>query len=260
MRSCSRTIWRKYRSCGIGASVLMGWIVVGATVVAGDGPVSAAQEILRRSDYYHGEVTGRLDEATVVGVRQFQRQNRLTVTGELDPATLTALEATARAESETHPPGGSVRERAARLLESDAEFLARIGQGDSNPDHTGQDVSPPGSGAPAGSLPEPEQSEGPGAAISTAEATRFVENYLGAAEEPTPGHEIAHYADEVEYFDRGRVSQSFVARDQRAYYRRWPVLIACQTLSAPGVLRVRNPGKFLRLPSRPGATAPLPPP
>ena len=60
------------------------------------------------------------------------------------------------------------------------------------------------------------------ATMSAAEARRFVESYLAAAEGPSPEGEVSFYADEVDYFDSGKVSRSVVAKDQRSYYRRWP--------------------------------------
>ena len=58
--------------------------------------------------------------------------------------------------------------------------------------------------------------------ISEAEARTFVQQYLEAAESPTPAAEIAFFGETVEYFDSGRVTRSFIEKDQRNYYRRWP--------------------------------------
>lgn len=57
--------------------------------------------------------------------------------------------------------------------------------------------------------------------MTEAEAERFVKGYLNAAERETPDGEVAHYADRVDYFTSGRVSRSFIEKDQRNYYRRW---------------------------------------
>jgi len=58
--------------------------------------------------------------------------------------------------------------------------------------------------------------------ISADEARQLVEDYLSAAEGPTPQREVSFYADRVDYFDSGRVGREFIERDQKNYYRRWP--------------------------------------
>ena len=63
---------------------------------------------------------------------------------------------------------------------------------------------------------EPRQS------ISEADAQRFVQSYLQAAEAPTPEREVGFYADRVDYFDSGKVDRDFIRRDQANYYRKWP--------------------------------------
>lgn len=60
------------------------------------------------------------------------------------------------------------------------------------------------------------------AEIPREEALRFVRGYLSAAQNPTPDEEVRHYAPRVRYFDSGTVDQSFVAADQRRYYKLWP--------------------------------------
>ena len=59
------------------------------------------------------------------------------------------------------------------------------------------------------------------ASINPNEARRFVEAYLDAAEQPTPDQEVAFFAEQVNYFDSGKVSRRFIEKDQRNYYRRW---------------------------------------
>ena len=59
--------------------------------------------------------------------------------------------------------------------------------------------------------------------MSAQEAERFIRAYLNAAEEPTPAREASFYGDQVSYFDSGVVGRRFVEKDQRNYYRRWPI-------------------------------------
>lgn len=60
------------------------------------------------------------------------------------------------------------------------------------------------------------------AEIPREDALRFVRGYLSAAQNSTPDEEVRHYAPRVRYFDSGTVDQSFVAADQRRYYKLWP--------------------------------------
>jgi hypothetical protein len=83
------------------------------------------------------------------------------------------------------------------------------------------------------------------AGVSSSEARRVVEDYLRAAEAPTPEREVSFYADEVNYFDEGRVPRSAVARDQRAYYRRWPQR-EFALVGEPEVLRTTANGATVR--------------
>ena len=53
------------------------------------------------------------------------------------------------------------------------------------------------------------------------------------------------YADRVDYFDEGRISQAAVARDQNAYYRRWPER-QFTLLDAPEVLEANADSATVR--------------
>lgn len=64
--------------------------------------------------------------------------------------------------------------------------------------------------------PEPERT-----GLTADAARRFVEDYLEAAEQPTPEEEVSFFADRVDYFDSGKVNRRFIEKDQRNYYRRW---------------------------------------
>ncbi|HEX8312984.1 MAG TPA: peptidoglycan-binding domain-containing protein [Chthoniobacteraceae bacterium] len=81
--------------------------------------------------------------------------------------------------------------------------------------------------------------------MSAAEARRFVESYLSAAEGPSPEGEVSFYADEVDYFDSGKVGRSFVAKDQRSYYKRWPKR-QFNLVGEPTITRTSATGASLR--------------
>jgi hypothetical protein len=66
-----------------------------------------------------------------------------------------------------------------------------------------------------------------------------VEDYLSAAERPTPDRELSYYGERVNYFDSGRVGREFIERDQKSYYRRWPQR-QFTLLGEPEVLRTNE--------------------
>lgn len=53
--------------------------------------IRAVQRVLARRGMFDGQPTGAMDTATVEALRRFQRENGLTVSGDLDLATLQAL-------------------------------------------------------------------------------------------------------------------------------------------------------------------------
>ena len=50
--------------------------------------IKQAQGILKQRNFYSGEQTGKLDEATRTGLKQYQQAESLKVTGTLNKATL----------------------------------------------------------------------------------------------------------------------------------------------------------------------------
>lgn len=190
-----------------------------ACPAAADDPVNALQQALRSQGFYFAEPTGAVDQETKNALRRFQTRHGLPVNGEVDTATLEAVQKAAASVP--------LRERARTLEQSDREFLARlegnepaesapVAQPNTAPATSPAQVAPPRAtpadaptAATLGSLPEEE-------------ARRFLEGYVHTAQGPSPDAEVAFYADRVDYFDHGSVARSFIQNDQRNYYRRWP--------------------------------------
>ena len=61
-------------------------------VIAAEMPISAVQETLKREQFFYGEPSGVLDEPTHAALRRFQIRYGLPVSGEIDKATLQALQ------------------------------------------------------------------------------------------------------------------------------------------------------------------------
>jgi len=88
-----------------------------------EGPVTAVQEALRKEQLLPDQPSGRLDEPTRAALRQYQTQRGLPVTGEIDNATMEALEAGAGPKAaQTVVPGVPTE-----TVRGDREFLNKIG-------------------------------------------------------------------------------------------------------------------------------------
>lgn len=67
-----------------------------APIAASDERIYNAQLALRRSGYDPGPVDGIMGEQTRYAIRQFQRDNHLAITGDLNEATVKELRREAR--------------------------------------------------------------------------------------------------------------------------------------------------------------------
>lgn len=222
---------------------------------ADQGQIKSAQRKLQQQGFFYGEVDGRLDEETTAAIKRFQIRQGIEVTGELDAATQSALTGASASEQDQPPDGEtapdaapsparqitSAQERARTVAEDDRAFLRKEEASDRMPVRPAVPAAsppsrpPPPPPVPAVERPRPDAVEKeppprsrPAIAprprrITEEEAARFVQSYLRAAERPTPESEVSFYADTVDYFNSGRVSRAFVARDQQRYYKRWPV-------------------------------------
>jgi len=95
------------------------------------GPISAVQEALRREELLFGEPSGVFDEKTREALRRYQTRRGFPATGELDAATLKALQGPMPGDP---PPIESVRpgvpapsaKVSDSVLERDREFLRTL--------------------------------------------------------------------------------------------------------------------------------------
>ena len=135
---------------------------------------------------------------------------------------------TAAPASTSKPAGESSSSRRTSAPAAQPQALAEEPETEAPPvererDATRRDAAPPKRERPEPTAARAESDAPPAAsAISESEARRFVESYLAAAEAPSPEREVSFYADQVDYFDSGKVNRSFIRKDQNSYYRRWP--------------------------------------
>lgn len=183
-----------------------------------DSPTAVIQNSLKKQQFYSGEITGEYDAATRDAVRRFQIRHGIEVTPELNAATLEAIMAEERKLAPSAPPQPSpeaveppARERARQFAEDDRQFLQEL----------------EGQLATTQQQPEPDEDAVPSPPsapprIKWKEAREFLDDYLRAAQAPTPEREISFFADEVKYFSDQKISKAAIIKDQASYYRRWP--------------------------------------
>ena len=87
--------------------------------------IRAAQQALAQRNYYRGAATGRLDEATQRALFEFQLDNRITPTGNLDGRTARALGITGGTTTPDNMSGVLTAEETARMRRSAQDLLGR---------------------------------------------------------------------------------------------------------------------------------------
>ena len=125
-----------------------------------DGPLVPIQEELRKQQYYSGEITGELDEATAGALKRYQIRNGLKVTGDVDAETLQSLAGTQQPAASPAVDAlvgdrgagddAPARERARELVVSDRDFLGQVEKPNPGP------PPPLADSQPVGATPPPE--------------------------------------------------------------------------------------------------------
>jgi hypothetical protein len=129
--------------------------------MAAEGPIAAVQDSLKRQQFYAGEATGIMDDATRGALRRFQIRHGLPCTGEIDAATLQTLvgnPAAVQPASEAQVAASKAAPQpAAAVVEKDRQFLQKIETG----------IEPV---APAVQVAPPSQPPAPAPSVTTREA------------------------------------------------------------------------------------------
>jgi peptidoglycan hydrolase-like protein with peptidoglycan-binding domain len=107
-------------------------------VVAADMPISAVQQTLKREQLFYGEPSGVLDEPTRAALRRFQIRYGLPVSGEIDKATLQALQSPREKDAAGAPASvagaaSKAGSASAKTIEKDREFLQDLPQSGTAP-------------------------------------------------------------------------------------------------------------------------------
>ena len=212
-----------------------------------DDIVRRTQEELRKRNLYFGDIDGVPNRGTIGALRRYQERKRLAVTGEIDPDTLRSLgipapnsnAASAPLEPDPWPEVPVLKSDLARrppplagetVLGEDPAALPPPNQGGDDtlshadpPSPVEPDASETPSVSPAltPSTPSAPPETREAATLTPEEARAFIQDYLrdGASNDLTA--EMAHYADEVDYFNKGPANRDYIRQDVSSYYKRW---------------------------------------
>jgi peptidoglycan hydrolase-like protein with peptidoglycan-binding domain len=98
-------------------------------LAAAEGPIYSVQDALKREQFFTGERTGVLDRPTRTALQRFQTRHGLPDTGEVDTATLQALQSSAEAGRPviaSQPPAIKESASSEAIVEKDREFLQNL--------------------------------------------------------------------------------------------------------------------------------------
>jgi hypothetical protein len=213
-----------------------------------DETVKAVQLQLKQRGFYQGSANGIYDSDTSAAVTRYQIRNGLAISGQLDAATLQALNvpsAAGKAAPEPSPVAGTWR----RLRNGDMQFLKALNSGQIPPPKAPPGPSPGKTAAPKVAesnkkvmldphgppppLPEDVPQPPPGAQRQNASPRRggvedkerlrdYVGAFVLAGLAPQVGAELEFFADRVDYFGEANTSREKIRRDLLSYDKRWP--------------------------------------
>jgi peptidoglycan hydrolase-like protein with peptidoglycan-binding domain len=124
-------------------------------LAAAEGPIYAVQDALKREHFFAGERTGVLDPSTRSALQRFQTRHGLPDTGEIDTATLQALQSSpeeSRPVIESQSPATKGSAPSEAVVEKDREFLRNLGAVETGSE---QKMPAPSELSAASALPEP---------------------------------------------------------------------------------------------------------
>lgn len=166
------------------------WLALSlAASVRADEKIAAAQRQLAAQGLYRGPADGTINPELTAAFRRYQIRAGLEVTGQLNDATVQALQAEGTASSASNPTSG----------------LPPL-------------ATPSPAAMPAAPSPTPADSTGD----DRTRVTQFLKDYLRAGEGNEIPPQLNFFTFPATYFQHGRVSAEFVAKDTAGYVRRWP--------------------------------------
>ena len=205
--------------------------VCGVASVTADETVRSVQRRLKDQGFYLGDENGVYDSATQAAISRYQIRHGLSISGKLDPETISAL---GLVDGERNVRTPNVGEDVWRYLrKSDQERILRMmaedraGAGSKTPS---PETSPSRALSAEAEIARQKglESNRPNPIIAdlSAKDRADLRDYVGAfvlaGLDPKTGSELEFFADRVDYFgkpDQGRVA---IKRDLERYNRQWP--------------------------------------
>ncbi len=171
-------------------------------IAGADSQIATVQESLKSEGFYHGAITGEIDNETAAAITRFQVRRGLEVTGELTEETLRALgvnlSQSAGENADRRAPPKSEPWRA--LRQQDREFLERL------------------------TSEQPTQPGRPFLETASMDQIRdFVAGFVVVGINPDVEAELQFYAGEADYYESGVVTKDFIRRDILRYNQKWPI-------------------------------------
>lgn len=160
-----------------------------------DESTRAVQEELRRRHLFYGNIDGRESSGLTAALKRYQERKGFRQTGVADAETVRSMGLPDTAMQADLPD--------VPVLRSDGRMRATEQGGTELP-------SDPSSRLIMASLP------------SQTEMHTFLREYLDACQAPNVAEELAFFAPQVAYFDRGVVTKTYIRNEVVAYRQRWP--------------------------------------
>ncbi len=185
-----------------GPGLLLLFFLCFVGIAGADSQIASVQQSLKSEGFYHGAITGEIDNETAAAITRFQVRRGLEVTGELTEETLRTLgvnlSQSAGEDVDRRGPPKSEPWRA--LRQQDREFLERL---------TSEQPTQPG----------PQVLE----TASMDQIRDFVAGFVVVGINPDVEAELQFYAGKADYYDSGIVTKDFIRRDILRYNQKWPI-------------------------------------
>ncbi|HEX8312040.1 MAG TPA: peptidoglycan-binding domain-containing protein, partial [Chthoniobacteraceae bacterium] len=212
-------------------SILLAVLLAVCSGASASEEMRQVQEELRKRNLYFGDIDGKATPEIQGALRRYQERKGFPASGDLCPLTRKSLNLAQLPETSVAanwPEETVLKSDAARhVSEADQKFLDAIAEQDEMAED--EDL---GAVAPLAesrtptvekSRPTVEVSTPPPvAAAPEAPYEDLVREYLAASATNTPDQELGFYADQVDYFDHGKVGRDFIENDVQNYRKRWP--------------------------------------
>jgi peptidoglycan hydrolase-like protein with peptidoglycan-binding domain len=176
----------------VAAAAISLWPVVACA----DESTRVVQEELRRRHLYYGNIDGRETPGLAAALKRYQERKGFRQTGIADTETVRSM--------------------------GIPDELTRSGELPDVPVLRSDRALAPGEQASTENSNEATTDASPGAVPSEQEVRSFLRDYLDACQGSNVLAEIAYFAPQVAYFDRGIVTKTYIRNESVAYRQRWP--------------------------------------